>query len=119
MVLRRHGLIALAAVLAAVSGCSARYVRSESAPPAAQIPAASMSRHVVVVSIDGLRPDAIREYGAATMQRLIREGSSHVVGENDRSQQDTPLSHVDAHRTTARAARCGVEHRRDGQGRFD
>jgi arylsulfatase A-like enzyme len=80
MVLRRHGLVAFAAVLASVSGCSARYIRSESAPPAAQIPTVSMSRHVVVVSIDGLRPDAIREYGAATMQRLIREGSSTLSG---------------------------------------
>jgi predicted AlkP superfamily pyrophosphatase or phosphodiesterase len=30
---------------------------------------------VVVVSIDGLRPDAIAAYGAPTLQRLIRQGS--------------------------------------------
>jgi predicted AlkP superfamily pyrophosphatase or phosphodiesterase len=30
---------------------------------------------VLVVSIDGLRPDAIDTYGASTLQRLMREGS--------------------------------------------
>ena len=73
-------LIVSAAILTAVTGCSARYIRSASAPPVVQIPATSMSRHVVVVSIDGLRPDAIQAYGAATMQRLIREGSSTLSG---------------------------------------
>ena len=80
MVLRHHGLVAFAAVLPSVSGCSARYVHSASAPPAAQIPTASVSRHVVVVSIDGLRPDAIETYGAATLQRLMREGSYTLSG---------------------------------------
>jgi len=73
-------LIAFAAVLTAVTGCSARYVRSPSAPLAPQNPPAGVSRHVVVVSIDGLRPDAIQAYQAATMQRLIREGSSTLSG---------------------------------------
>ncbi len=31
--------------------------------------------HVVVISIDGLRPDAIEKFGATTLQRLMREGS--------------------------------------------
>jgi len=31
--------------------------------------------HVVVISIDGLRPDAIDTYGARTLQRLMREGT--------------------------------------------
>lgn len=31
--------------------------------------------HVVVISIDGLRPDAIAEFGAETIQRMMREGS--------------------------------------------
>jgi predicted AlkP superfamily pyrophosphatase or phosphodiesterase len=30
--------------------------------------------HVVVISIDGLRPDAIAKYNAKTLQRLMREG---------------------------------------------
>lgn len=30
--------------------------------------------HVVVISIDGLRPDAIAKYNATTLQRLMREG---------------------------------------------
>jgi predicted AlkP superfamily pyrophosphatase or phosphodiesterase len=39
------------------------------------MPSASVTRHVVVVSIDGLRPDAIAQYQAPTLTRLIREGS--------------------------------------------
>jgi predicted AlkP superfamily pyrophosphatase or phosphodiesterase len=38
-------------------------------------PAASITRHVVLVSVDGLRPDAISRFNAPTLQRLIREGS--------------------------------------------
>lgn len=33
------------------------------------------SEHLIVISIDGLRPDAIDASGARTLQRLIREGS--------------------------------------------
>lgn len=35
----------------------------------------ALSEHVVVISIDGLRPDAIERFGAQTLQRLMREGS--------------------------------------------
>lgn len=31
--------------------------------------------HVVVISLDGLRPDAITKFGATTLQRLMREGT--------------------------------------------
>ena len=33
------------------------------------------TQHVVVISLDGLRPDAIRRFRAGTLQRLMREGS--------------------------------------------
>jgi predicted AlkP superfamily pyrophosphatase or phosphodiesterase len=42
---------------------------------AGELPARSVTRHVVLVSIDGLRPDAISAFRAPTLQRLIREGS--------------------------------------------
>jgi predicted AlkP superfamily pyrophosphatase or phosphodiesterase len=35
----------------------------------------ALTDHVVVISIDGLRPDAIEKFGATTLQRLMREGS--------------------------------------------
>lgn len=35
----------------------------------------AVTEHVLVISIDGLRPDAIDKYSAATLQRLMREGS--------------------------------------------
>ena len=59
----------------AVTGCSARYISSAPAVSARPQPAASLTRNVIVVSIDGLRPDAITSYGASTLQRLMREGS--------------------------------------------
>jgi predicted AlkP superfamily pyrophosphatase or phosphodiesterase len=65
----------LLAAAVASAGCSARYVRSEPPTTPQAPPAASVTRHVVVVSIDGLRPDAIESYEAATLQRLMREGS--------------------------------------------
>lgn len=33
------------------------------------------SEHVVIISLDGLRPDAIDKFGARTLQRLMREGT--------------------------------------------
>jgi arylsulfatase A-like enzyme len=58
-----------------VSACGARYVRSGPASSERPLPGASVSRNVVVVSVDGLRPDAIDAYRAPTLQRLMREGS--------------------------------------------
>ena len=40
-----------------------------------EAPAGGVTSHVVLVSIDGLRPDAIEAFGAGTLQRLMREGS--------------------------------------------
>jgi hypothetical protein len=59
---------------AGASACGARYVRSAQAPAGSQ-PESSVTRHVIVVSVDGLRPDAISRFDAPTLQRLIREGS--------------------------------------------
>ena len=38
-------------------------------------PAQRVSDHVVIISLDGLRPDAIAKFGARNLQRLMREGS--------------------------------------------
>lgn len=46
-----------------------------SAPADSTTRQAALSPHVVVISIDGLRPDAIAKYRARTIQRLMREGS--------------------------------------------
>lgn len=40
--------------------------------------AGGVTDHVIVVSIDGLRPDAIDAFGARTLQRLVQEGSSSL-----------------------------------------
>ena len=64
----------LCAALGASACGGARYVRA-TAPPSQPPPQTSVSRHVLVVSVDGLRPDAIDAYNAPTLQRLMREGS--------------------------------------------
>lgn len=72
-------LVAIALVLVTAS-CGGRHVTfldAASASPDRNAPPArgAVTDHVVVVSIDGLRPDAIERFGAATLQRLMREGS--------------------------------------------
>ena len=66
---------AVAAAAIAASGCGARYVLSAPLEARQALPDRSLTRNVVVVSIDGLRPDAIGDYEAPTLQRLMREGS--------------------------------------------
>jgi predicted AlkP superfamily pyrophosphatase or phosphodiesterase len=47
------------------------------AEPSAPRPAASgrVTDHVLIISIDGLRPDVIDQFDATTLQRLMREGT--------------------------------------------
>jgi predicted AlkP superfamily pyrophosphatase or phosphodiesterase len=71
--------LSLALVATATTGCSARYLRSVS-PPVSQLPPARVSEHVIVISVDGLRPDAIGIFGASTLQRLMQEGSYTLSG---------------------------------------
>jgi arylsulfatase A-like enzyme len=63
-----------------VACAPAARLRSAPAVPAPAGPAGGgptrVARHVVIVSIDGLRPDAIARFRAGTIQRLIREGSA-------------------------------------------
>jgi arylsulfatase A-like enzyme len=77
---RLPAIVLTAALAAAVppltAGCGARYVNAPPlAPGTFAVPESSVTRHVVLVSIDGLRPDAIDAFEAPTLQRLAREGS--------------------------------------------
>jgi predicted AlkP superfamily pyrophosphatase or phosphodiesterase len=68
---RLRGAAALAAGGALLSGCAAvRHSHSDD-----RALADARVGHVVLVSIDGLRPDAIEASGAETLQRLIQEGA--------------------------------------------
>jgi predicted AlkP superfamily pyrophosphatase or phosphodiesterase len=69
----------LAILLAAgiLAGCNRPYyVMSEPrVEHASEWPASRLTPHVVVVSVDGLRPDAIHSFSAPTLRRLLDEGS--------------------------------------------
>jgi len=64
--------VVLFLALALLPACSARIFEDGTALTTAPPP--EPDRHVVLISIDGLRPDAIDVFGAATIQRLAREG---------------------------------------------
>ena len=60
----------------AIAACSPRYIRSTPIPVDLRAqPGIGLASNVIVVSVDGLRPDAIGAYNAPTLQRLMREGS--------------------------------------------
>lgn len=63
--------------LAGLSGCAGpHYLTSRPLDlSGVKAPTASITRNVILVSIDGLRPDAIEKFAAPTLQRLMREGS--------------------------------------------
>ncbi|CAN5895167.1 alkaline phosphatase [soil metagenome] len=64
---------ALGVLLPLSSGCGGALHTAP--PPAAPLPSGALTRHVVVVSIDGLRPDAIPAARAGMLERLMREGA--------------------------------------------
>jgi predicted AlkP superfamily pyrophosphatase or phosphodiesterase len=63
--------------LTGLSGCAGpHYLTSRPLDlSTVKAPTASITRHVILVSIDGLRPDAIKKFEAPTLLRLLREGS--------------------------------------------
>jgi predicted AlkP superfamily pyrophosphatase or phosphodiesterase len=71
---RWAGLCLLAPL--AVTGCGVRMVSSPAIENAASLrPASAITSHLVIISVDGLRPDAIGAYDTPNFHRLIREGS--------------------------------------------
>ena len=68
--------MSLAVLPALAVACAPRYVLAPLGDLSRAVaPATSPTRNVVLVSVDGLRPDAIGQFEAPTLQRLMREGS--------------------------------------------
>ena len=73
---RSAGCAVLLGALMMSAGCmGAHYVRADRDPRLAVPQVRGVTEHVVVVSIDGLRPDAIAQFEAPTLRRLMKEGS--------------------------------------------
>ena len=79
---RRLSLVALASLT--VVSAPAAATRPDALPAAAPTPAAAaaidgrrgaVSDHIIVISVDGLRPDAIERFDARTIERLMRDGA--------------------------------------------
>jgi predicted AlkP superfamily pyrophosphatase or phosphodiesterase len=65
---RRGAAILFGALALLTAGCATHFGPAQPRPGA-------LARHVVVISIDGLRPDAIEAAGARNLQRMMREGA--------------------------------------------
>jgi predicted AlkP superfamily pyrophosphatase or phosphodiesterase len=63
------------AALALSSACAPRYIRSVQAAATMSRPPSRVTDHVLIVSIDGLRPDAIGSRETPTLFRLMQTGS--------------------------------------------
>lgn len=68
-------LVATPGTLFARSVTAASSAVDDSTGAASASTRARVSSHVLVISIDGLRPDAIAKYNAETLLRLMREGT--------------------------------------------
>jgi arylsulfatase A-like enzyme len=94
-------ILSAAAIVAFGAGCagvaSAEHVPTpvavaESAGHATRA-AGAPTEHVVIVSVDGLRPDAIGRFGARNIERMMREGS-HTLAATTISPSKTLPSHT-------------------------
>jgi predicted AlkP superfamily pyrophosphatase or phosphodiesterase len=74
--LRARGLLAASIAIAAAGCGGAHYVRLDPVVPASPVPERrGVTNHVVLISIDGLRPDAIGHGETPTLTRLVQDGS--------------------------------------------
>jgi arylsulfatase A-like enzyme len=69
-------MAALALCASIAAGCAPHYVVARTDDlPRREWPAPRITPYVMLVSVDGLRPDAIGRFNTPTLDRLIREGS--------------------------------------------
>src|SRR5687767_2616750 len=59
----------------ASGGCATHYVMAPTKPESVSLPDMRVTGNALLVSIDGLRPDAISKFQAPTLMRLMKEGS--------------------------------------------
>jgi predicted AlkP superfamily pyrophosphatase or phosphodiesterase len=67
--------VMLGALACVATACAAPASLATDGPSLVGAPSGRVTNHVLIISVDGLRPDAIEQFGATTIQRLMREGS--------------------------------------------
>lgn len=98
-----RGLPAVIAVIVVIAGCAGR-------------PGPPPDRHVVLITVDGLRPDAIAAAGARNIQSLLAQ-SAHTLNARTVNPPETLPSHVSM-ATGMLVAAHGVHHNVDLGGRL-
>src|SRR4051812_42627825 len=88
-------IIAIGAVAAACTHVQTRTAAQEigvmqQGAPAPVRPHGRVTDHVVVVSIDGLRPDAIAKFHASTLQRLMAQGRYSLTAQTIKTSLTLP-----------------------------
>ena len=84
-------MLALAILAGTLGGCATHPFSMS--PVTRATPSGAVTNHVIVVSVDGLRPDAIVRFGAVTIERLMRAGS-HTLDARTISLSKTLPSHT-------------------------
>lgn len=70
------GLMATLVTTSCATPYGAPLVAAPEPVPTAESPVQGKhTDHVIIISVDGLRPDAIRRFGARTLQRMVADGS--------------------------------------------
>jgi arylsulfatase A-like enzyme len=68
--------VTIFALLSSLGCARAHYVRADQPTiRPAGLDSGAAAEHLILISVDGLRPDAIAAFGAVTLSRLIQEGS--------------------------------------------
>src|SRR5947207_1123912 len=79
--------------LAATTACAHAHSSSDAAIMQQGAPAVRHGRvtdHVIVISVDGLRPDAIKKYNAETIERLMSEGRYSLTAQTIKTSLTLP-----------------------------
>lgn len=71
----QHGSFAVSSLVVLLLSVLTACTGVQGHNPASALVAGQPKHPVIIVSIDGLRPDAIERYPAATLQRLLRDGA--------------------------------------------
>ncbi len=87
-----------------------RYVRTPSTSQSPHDQSNGIANHLVLISVDGLRPDAHFGFRSPNTGAANSGGELHAIGHNCCSEQDTPFAHIHVNGAAAERSRSFLEH---------